>query len=167
MILGGRGELHVAGGVQRSLHRVLDHADDEADTDHLHGHIVGDAKQGAGHGDEQQRAAGHAGSAAGTQSGHGAQDDGSRQGHGDAQRVGCGQRHDGDGDSRAIHIDGSAQRDGDGIHFLIEAQLLAQGHVDGDVGRTACLYAELRVKKAVRPDSFRQRNTSGYGLQRR
>ena len=29
------------------------------------------------------------------------------------------------------------------------------------------LAAELRVKKAVRPDSRRQRNTSGYGLQRR
>ena len=46
---------------------------------------------------------------------------------GDAQRVGRSQRHDGDGDSRTIHIDGSAQRDGDGIHILIEAQLLAQG----------------------------------------
>ena len=137
MILSGGGELHVAGGVQCSLHRVLDHADDEADTDHLHGHIVGDAKQGAGHGDEQQRAAGHAGSAAGAQSGHSAQDDGGGQGHGDAQRVGRSQRHDGDGDSRTIHIDGSAQRDGDGIHILIEAQLLAQGHVDGDVGRRA------------------------------
>ena len=32
---------------------------------------------------------------------------------------------------------------------------------------TGMLAAELRVKKAVRPDSFRQRNTSGYGLQRR
>ena len=32
---------------------------------------------------------------------------------------------------------------------------------------TGMLAAELRVKKAVRPDSFRQRNTSGYGLRRR
>ena len=32
---------------------------------------------------------------------------------------------------------------------------------------TGMLAAELRVKKAVRPDSFRQRNTRGYGLQRR
>ena len=30
---------------------------------------------------------------------------------------------------------------------------------------TGMLAAELRVKKAVRPDSRRQRNTSGYGLQ--
>ena len=32
---------------------------------------------------------------------------------------------------------------------------------------TGMLAAELRVKNAVRPDSRRQRNTSGYGLQRR
>ena len=49
------GKFHVTGGVQGSFHGILHHADDEADTDHLHGDIIGDAKQGAGHGDQQRR----------------------------------------------------------------------------------------------------------------
>ena len=48
VILGGGGKLHVTGRVQGRLHRVLHHADDEADTYHLHGNIIGDAEQGAG-----------------------------------------------------------------------------------------------------------------------
>ena len=48
------GKFHVTGGVQGSFHGILHHADDKADTDHLHGDIIGDAEQGAGHGDQQQ-----------------------------------------------------------------------------------------------------------------
>ena len=134
MVLGGGGELHVTGRVQGSLNRVLHHADDEADAHHLHGDIVGNAEQGAGHGDQQQGTAGHAGSTAGTQSAHSAQHDGCRQRHLNAQGVSSGQRHDGDGDGGTVHVDGGAQRDGDGVHILVQTQLFAQGHVHGDVG---------------------------------
>ena len=33
-----------------------------------------------------------------------------------------------------VHVDGGAQRDGDGVHVLIQTQLFAQSHVHGDVG---------------------------------
>ena len=42
------GKFHVTGGVQGSFHGILHHADDKADTDHLHGDIIGDAEQAAG-----------------------------------------------------------------------------------------------------------------------
>ena len=51
--------------------------------------------------------------------------------------MGRAERHDRDGDGRAVHVDGSAQGNRYGIHILVQAQLLAQGHVDGDVGRGA------------------------------
>ena len=174
MILGGGGKLHVTGRVQGRLHRVLHHADDEADTHHLHGNIIGDAEQGAGHGDQQQGAAGHAGSTAGTQSAHGAQHDGGRQGHLNAQRVGGGQRHDGDGDGGTVHVDGGAQRDGHGIHVLIQPQLLTQGHIHGDVGGGAAgeeggqaglfqAAEHQRVRIAVQVDEHNERrNDEGH-----
>ena len=58
MIFGGRRKLHIGSGIQAGLHRILNNANDEADTHHLHGDIVGDAEQGAGHGDQQQGTAG-------------------------------------------------------------------------------------------------------------
>ena len=57
MVFGGSGKFHVTGGVQRSLNGVLNNANDEANADDLHGNIIGNAKQRAGHGDEQQRTA--------------------------------------------------------------------------------------------------------------
>ena len=44
-----------------------------------------------------------------------------------------GERHDGDGDGRARHVDGRAEGDGHGVELLIQAEALAQGHVYGDV----------------------------------
>ena len=86
---------------------------------------------------------------------HSAQHDGCRQRHLNAQGVSSGQRHDGDGDGGTVHVDGGAQRDGDGVHILVQTQLSHRAMFTG------MLAAELRVKKAVRPDSRRQRNTSG------
>ena len=62
---GSSGEDYVGRGIQRGLGRVLHHADDEADRDHLHRHIRRDAKQRRRHWDQQQRStcnARHAGS---------------------------------------------------------------------------------------------------------
>ena len=64
MVFGGGRELHIGRGVQAGFHGILDDADDEADAHHLHGDVVADAEQRAGHRDEQQRAACHAGRAA-------------------------------------------------------------------------------------------------------
>ena len=64
MIFGGRRKLHVGSGIQAGLHGILDDADDEADTHHLHGDVIADAEQRAGHWNKQQRATGHTGSAA-------------------------------------------------------------------------------------------------------
>ena len=58
------GEQRIGRGVDGGLDGVLNDADDEADADDLHGDVIGDAEQGAGHGDEQQRAARNAGRAA-------------------------------------------------------------------------------------------------------
>ncbi len=137
MVLGGGGELHVTGGVQRSLDGVLNDADDETDADDLHSDIIGDAEQRACHRDEQQRAARDAGSAARAQRGHNGQQDGGRHTNIHAQRVGRSQRHDGNGDGRTVHVDGRAQGDGDRVNVLVQPQLLTQGHVDRDVGGRA------------------------------
>ena len=75
VVLGGGGELHITGGVQRSLDGVLNDADDETDADDLHSDIIGDAEQRACHRDEQQRATRDAGSAARAQRGHDGQQD--------------------------------------------------------------------------------------------
>ena len=53
-VVGRRGEQHVGGRVERRLAGILHHADDEADGDDLHRHLVGDAEQRAGQRDEQQ-----------------------------------------------------------------------------------------------------------------
>ena len=130
----GGGEQNVGGGVQGGLAGVLNDADDEADAHHLHGDVVGDAEHAAGHGDQQQGAAGHAGSAAGSQSGHQAQQKRGGEIHGHTQRVGGSQSQNGDGDGSAGHVDGGAQGDGDRILLLVQAQVLTQGHVHGNVG---------------------------------
>ncbi|CAI0773257.1 Uncharacterised protein [Serratia marcescens] len=84
--------------------------------------------------DQQQRTAGHAGGAAGAEGRHHAQQQGGRDVHRDAQRVYRRQRQHGDGDRRAGHVDGGAQRDGNRVGVLIQVQLLAQFHVHRDVG---------------------------------
>ena len=131
--LGGGGEQHVGGGVQSGLAGVLDHADDKADGHHLHGHVIGDAEQGAGQGDQQQGAAGHAGGPAGGHGGHQAEEEGGGEVHLDAHGVGGGQGQHSDGDGGAGHVDGGSQGDGDGVLVLVQAQLFAQLHVHGDI----------------------------------
>ena len=127
------GEQRIGRGVDGSLERVLNDADDETDADDLHGDVVGDAEQGAGHGDEQQRAARNAGRAARAERRHDRQDDRDGQLHGDAERVHRGERHDRDRDGSAGHVDGRAERDGHGVELLIQTEALAQGHIHGDV----------------------------------
>lgn len=131
---GGGGEEHVAAGVERRLDGVLYDADDEADAHGLHGYVVADAEERAGHRHEQQRAAGHARRATGTQRGDDAQQEGRAERHLDAHRMGDGQCHHGDGDGSAAHVDGSTQRNADGVEVLFDAEPLAERHVDGDVG---------------------------------
>ena len=60
VILCRSGEEDVAARVQGCLNAVLDHADDKADGDCLHGYVVADVKERAGHRYEQQRTACHA-----------------------------------------------------------------------------------------------------------
>lgn len=93
----------------------------------------------------------HAGRAACAERGDHGQQDGRRQGDLDAERVGGSHGHDGDGDGRAVHVDGGAQRNGHGVHVLVKPELLAQLHVDGDVRSGGA------GKNAVRPDSLKQR----------
>ena len=51
------GEHHVGGTVQRGLGGILQHADHEADGDHLHRNVVGDTEQAAAERYQQQRPA--------------------------------------------------------------------------------------------------------------
>ena len=52
--IGSGSKQNVGGRVQRSFCRVLNHADDEADSNHLHGHIVIDTEQAARQRNQQQ-----------------------------------------------------------------------------------------------------------------
>ena len=83
------------------------------------------------------------------------------------QGVSSGQRHDGDGDGGTVHVDGGAQRDGHGIHILVQTQLFAQGHVHGDVGGgaageeghdAALLQAAEHQRIGVAPDAQEDQN---------
>ena len=120
MILGGSGKLNVASGVQRRLDRILDDTNDKADTNDLHRNVIGDAEQRACHRNQQQRTARNAGGTARAQCRHDGQQDGG--GHRDlhAQRVGRSQRHDRDGDGRAVHVDSRTKRNRDGVDVLIQ-----------------------------------------------
>ena len=51
--------------------------------------------------------------------------------------MGDGEGHDRDGHGGAAHVDGGAEGDGDGVEGLVEAEPVAQGHVDRNVGRGA------------------------------
>ena len=135
VILSRRGELDVARRVERGLDRVLNDADDEADTDDLHRDVVRDAEQRARHRDQQQRAARHAGSAARAEGRHDREQNRRRQRDLHTQRIGRGQRHDGDGDGRAVHVDRRAEGDRDGVEVLVQAELFAHRHVHGDIRR--------------------------------
>ena len=78
---------YIRRGIERCFAAVLDHADDEPDTDDLHGDITRQAEQAAGERDEQERTArdtGSAGSARGSQ-----EDEQDRRGevHGNAFRI--------------------------------------------------------------------------------
>ena len=76
------GQKQVGRRVQGGLYRILDHADDESDSQQpawrCHSEIP---KRGAGHRDQQQGAAGNTGSAAGRQGSQNTEDDGTRDIH--------------------------------------------------------------------------------------
>lgn len=131
--LSNSGEQRVRGGVDGGLDGVLNDADDEADADDLHRNIVGDAEQRTCHGDEQQRAARDAGRAARAERCHDGQDDRNGQLDTDAEGVHRGERHDGDRDGCACHVDGCTEGDGHGVEFLIQAETLTQRHIHRNV----------------------------------
>ena len=131
--LSSSGIENIAGGVQSSLNGVLNNADDEADCYDLHGDIIGDTEEGAGHRDEEQGAAGNTGSTAGTEGGQDGEDDSGGQVDDDAHGVGGSQSHDSDGDSCTVHVDGSAERNGYGVVVFVQTELLAEVHVDRNV----------------------------------
>ena len=54
-----------------------------------------------------------------------------------AERVGSCQSHNRDRDRCAVHVDGRAKRNRYRVHILVKAELLAQFHIDGDIGRAA------------------------------
>ena len=47
------------------------------------------------------------------------------------------QCHDGNRDGSTVHVDRRAKRDRDGINFLVKLKLLAEFHVDRDIGGRA------------------------------
>ncbi len=55
--------------------------------------------------------------------------------HRDAHGKGRYQREDGDGHCGAVHVDGGPHRYRDGIQILVKPEVLAELHVDGDIGR--------------------------------
>ncbi len=130
VILGRRGELDVARRVERGLDRVLNDADDEADADDLH---RGDVDREP----NSEHAIGMSSSEppATPEAPHAPRADmieskirrGQRDLH--TQRIGRGQRHDGDGDGRAVHVDRRAKGDRDGVEVLVHAELFAHRHV--------------------------------------
>src|SRR5690606_4847639 len=105
------GEQRVGGRVQGGLGGVLHHAHDEADRNHLHGQVRGNAEQPGGQRDEQQRATRHARGSGRPDRGKQAQQQRGGQVDADAQRVHGGQAQHADGDRRAGHVDGGADRD--------------------------------------------------------
>lgn len=125
--------------VESRFRRVLKDADDEADADDLHGNVIGDAEEAAGHGNEEQGSSGNAGSTAGTDSRQDAEQEGRRKIYGNAQSVdGC-QGHNRNGNGRTGHVDRRPEGNGDRIRIRVDAEFFSQGHVDRDVSRrTAC-----------------------------
>src|SRR5690606_12803214 len=85
----------------------------------------------------QQRAAGHTRGAAGAECRYHTEQQGGGQVHADTQGMHGGQGQYADGHGRASHVDGGTQRNGDGVGVLVQAQTLAQLHVDRHVGRRA------------------------------
>ena len=149
--VGGGGEEDVGAGVQRGLHGVLDHTDDEADRHRLHRDVVSDSEEGAGEGNQQQGAAGHTGGAAGGEGRDHAQQEGGAEGDLHADGVGDSHRHHRDGHGRAVHIDGGPEGYAHRVEIFIETEFLAQGHIDGNVrgGRTGEECVDTTFSKAL------------------
>ena len=140
------GEEDVAGAVQRRFAGVLQDADDEADADDLHGDVVVDAEGGAGHRDQQQGTAGHAGRSAGA---YGRDDrEQERRRHIDlnSQRIRRRQRQHRNRDGSARHVDGRAQRNRDRVDVRVQPETRAEAHIDRDVRSGAA--GEERVDAA-------------------
>ena len=123
--IGSGSKQNVGGRVQRSFCRVLNHADDEADGNHLHGHIVIDTEQAARQRNQQQRATGHTGCTARADSSHQAQQQGGGEVNRNALRVRRSHRQNGNGDCRTGHIDGCTQWNGDGVSVFVQTQFFS------------------------------------------
>ena len=141
------GEKHVTGTVQRRLAGILQDADDEADADDLHGDVVVDAEGGAGHRDQEERAARHARRAAGADCRDNREQERRRQIDLDAQRIRCRQRQHRDGDGRARHVDGGAERNRDRVEVRVQSKPLAEPQIDRNIRGGAA--GEERVDAAL------------------
>ena len=142
-LLGALGEFcrcreeDVAGAVQRGFAGIFDDADDEAYADDLHGDIIIDAEGSTCYRNQQEGTAGYAGSTAGAYGGDDAQEKRCGEIHIDAEGIRRGQSENGNGNGRAGHIDGRAERDGNGVRIRIQAETFAQGQIDRNVGGRA------------------------------
>ena len=110
---------------------------DETNGHNLHRQLIADAKQAARQRDQQQGATGDPGGTARGNGGDHAQQQSRGQIDLDPQRMHRRQRQHRNGDRRPGHVDGGPQRDGHRIGLFRQAQLLAQLHVDRNVGRRA------------------------------
>ena len=128
-------ENNVGGAVQGRYAGVLDNADDETDAHDLHGDVIGDTEDGAGKGNQHKGAAGDAGTAAGAEHGGHAHQKSRAEADVHTEGVHGSHRHDNDGDGRAGHIDGAAERNGHGVRLTGNAEAAAEMEVNGQVGR--------------------------------
>ena len=125
IILRRGSEKHVATAVEGSLDRVLHHTNDEAYGDCLHGHIIADAEERAGHGNKHQRTTRHARGTAGAEGGDETQKDRRCKTDLHTHDVRHGKGKNSDGHGGTVHVDGGTQRNADGIEVLIKTELLA------------------------------------------
>ncbi len=133
----GCAENHVARGVDRGFQGILHDADDKADADHLHCNVGTDTEERACHRDEEEGAARNARRTARTEGRNKAKKECQQNIDADPLRECRREGEHRDGDCRAVHVDGCTERDCNGVVFLVKTELLAKGHIDGDVCRRA------------------------------
>ena len=119
--------------VQTCFARVLNYADDEANTYNLHCYIVGDTKQRASQRNQQQGTTCNTGSTASGDSCYEGQQNLHCKGNFHAQCVYASQCHNCDCDCSTAHVDGCTQRDRDGVVIFIQTQFFTQSHVNRDI----------------------------------
>ena len=135
IILRRGSEKHIATAVEGGLDGVLHHTNDKTYGDCLHGHIVADAEERTRHRNKQQRTTRHARGTASAEGGDETQKDRRSKTDLHTDSMCHGKGKDSDGHGGTVHVDGGAQRNADGIVVLIKVKLLAERHVDGNIGR--------------------------------